>query len=119
MPDQSSVLFEPSGPKIHKKHEPAETGPGTGSFAGLWVILLSAASIVTASLGVGLPSPLKELFDATALLSLLGVILVAWRAARRLDPLASVPELRRKVREMKRAERTRQRVHRRSERKAA
>jgi hypothetical protein len=56
----------------------------TRSSGRLWVILLTAASIVTASLAAGLPSRLKEL----------------------------VPEI-------KRAERLQQRVHRRSERKAA
>jgi hypothetical protein len=119
VPNESSVPPQPSGPKLRKKHEPAETGPASESFTGLWVILLTAASIVAASLAVALPRPFKQLFDAAALLLLLGVTFLAWRAGRRLDPLASVAEVRAKVREMKRTEHLQQRVRRRSGRKAA
>ena len=86
---------EPDGIKVQLRPEPASSPrPETNSFAGLWVIILIVASILSESVAAGLPRPLRQIFEVLAILSLLGATLTAWRAARRWDALESEPELR-------------------------
>lgn len=96
---------EPDGIKVRIRPEPASSPtPETNSYAGLGVIMLIVASILSGSVAAGLPRPLRQIFEFIAIVSLLGATLTAWRAARRLDSLESEPEPRSKVAQMNRSE---------------
>jgi hypothetical protein len=113
-PDSDAI--QPDGISVRGRHEPA--GPESNPFAGLLVILLIVASVVSGTLAAGLPRPVRQVFEIVAVLSLSGAALTAWRAARRLAPVESEARIRGEVARMKRAERQR-RTRRGSGRQAA